>query len=225
MARSLAVEDVARIKGKIAQSLQSHAAMSPAKTNEVLPAKNLQGKLYEAYVLSLIITNLHLQEGFDIRMINSGAFTFKQKGAPINRSYPYFEVRRGSQLEGEIFTDTEFSGLSSMGKAPSSGDYHELDIAMFVPGQTGRPMMNTILLAAECKATAFEKSTFRELLGFRREMAFLSGFRSTFFLKWPTDQTPSNPASVHLCYSTDKAINKYRLNALYFGILLYHEVM
>lgn len=222
--------DIVRIKAQITNLLQKNAGMSPAQVTGILPVKDLQGKLYEAYVLSVIIENLTTKEKCTIKLVNPGKLALKQKGSPLNRTYPYFEVWRSGTLIGEVFTDTEFTSLSCfLRKATiSNGDYHELDIAMFTPGCAAgiRPSFVDVLLAVECKATVFEKSIFREVLGFRRELAMLDkNMNKTIFNIWPIDKVSANPASIHLCYSTDGAVRKYRDNALEFGILMICEKM
>lgn len=221
--------DVVRIKTQITNLLKKNAGMSPAQVTGILPVKDLQGKLYEAHVLSVIIENLATQEKCTIKLVNTGKLMLKQKGSPLNRTYPYFEVWKGGSLIGEIFTDTEFTSLScSLRKAKvSNGDYHELDIGLFTPGcmDGKRPSYNEVLLAVECKATVFEKSIFREVLGFRRELSMLKNKHKTIFNVWPIDEVPAVPSSVHLCYSTDGAIRRYSDNAIEFGILMIHETM
>jgi hypothetical protein len=227
----LTSEDVARIRAYIATIFQTHAAISPASTRGILPVKDLQGKLYEAHVLATVIQNLVTLEHCTVRLINSGTFTFKQKGSPVRRAYPYFEVYRAGTMIGELFTDTEFLSLScvlSRHPNPANGDYHELDIALLSPlcAEGVRPMYSHVLLAIECKATTFEKSTFREVLGFRRELTFLSDRNnSTGFNSWPIISVPADPPSVHMCYSTDPAVLKYVRNAATFGIIVFHETM
>lgn len=221
--------DIIRIKKQISDSLQANTGISPANATSILPVKDLQGKIYEAYILALIIERLVTIEGCSIQLVSSGNLLLKQKGSPINRRYPYFKVSKDGKFIGEIFTDTEFTTISfekSGNTIPRPGDYHELDIAMFTPGCKDRPSYKSILLAVECKATTIEKATFREMLGFRREMAFLIGMElPTEFEKWPARSVACHPRSLHLCYSTDPAILKYVANGLFFGMHLFLEAM
>lgn len=222
-----------RIRSEISTIFRTHAGISPARTTLLLPFLDLQGKLYEAKVLACILRDLVTLEGCVVQLQCKAGSTYrlKQKGSPILHHYPYFQVFRGAKLFGEVFTDTEFSSLSCLnthGSVQSNADYHELDIVMFTPGQNGRPFFDTIMLAIECKATKFEKSTFRELLGYRRELGYYSASpNQTYFDAWPTFTVQSDNqaecASVHMCYSTDSRISKFTNNAEAFGILLVHE--
>lgn len=225
---ALTTNDIARIKNQISASLQSTAGISVANAIGILPTKDLQGKIYEAYILAIIIEKLVTVEGFSVQLVNNGNLVLKQKGSPINRTFPYFTVHKKGKLIGEIFTDTEFTSLGFMlrgGTGLTSGDYHELDIAMFMPGCSGRPAHHQILLAVECKATTIEKSTFREMLGFRREMGLLQKKNRTIFSIWPTKFVYSYPPSVHLCFSTDPAVLKYEKSGLSYGMYLIYETM
>jgi len=221
--------DVLRIRGNIASILQASSSISPVQAAGILPIKDLQGKLYEAHILATIIQNLTTLEGCTIKLVSSGTLTLKQKGSPINRTYPYFEVYRNRALIGEIFTDTEFLSLSfslRRAKTITTSDYHELDIVTFSPGLNGRPRHEDVLLAVECKATSVEKSTFREVLGFRRELALLQSTpQKTSFNTWPINLITANPPSVHMFYSIDRPILKYKDNAFIYGILVIHETM
>ncbi|WP_143092691.1 hypothetical protein [Arsenicibacter rosenii] len=220
--------DVARIKGQITAILQANAGVSPARITNLLPTRSLQGKLYEAHVLATIIENLVTQEGLQVTLIGGSILTLRQKGGQINRVYPYFEVRNGGVLFGELFTDTYFATISyQMRGAPlrkTNGDYHELDIALLQPNLTGYPQHTDVMLAVECKNTSIKKSIIRELLGFRRELAFYTAaMQRTHFTTYPTNQTMSNPNSVHMLYCSDIRINRYTANCLQFGILLQHH--
>lgn len=220
--------DVARIKGQITSILQANAGVSPTQTANLLPIRSLQGKLYEAHVLATIIENLVTQEGLQVTLVGGSVLMLRQKGGQINRTYPYFEVRKGGVLFGELFTDTYFATISYQKRgAPlrkTYGDYHELDITLLQPNLTGYPQHTDVMLAIECKNTSIKKSIIRELLGFRRELAFYTGaMQPTYFTTFPTNQTMSDPNSVHMLYCSDSRINRYNVNCLQFGILLQHH--
>lgn len=221
--------DIVRIKEQITTTLQAHTGVSPARTLSLLPTKSLQGKLYEADVLATICERLVTQEGLRVSLVGGRILTLRQKGGQINRAYPYFQVWNGTTLFGELFTDIYFATLSyQMRGAPArktNGDYHELDIALLKPNQTGYPQQTEVMLAVECKNTSIKKSIIRELLGFRRELSFLQGARPTNFSAWPTNITPSNPNSVHMLYCSDNRISRYINNCLQFGIILQHHRM
>lgn len=221
--------EIARIRGNITRTLQRNASVSPSRTNNLLPTKSLQGKLYEAHILSKICEQLVTQEGCRISLVGGSILTLRQKGGLINRAYPYFEVWKGGNFFGELFTDLYFSTLSYQlrGAPPikSYGDYHELDIALLKPNQSGYPSHTEVMLAVECKNTSIKKSIIRELLGFRRELSFLQNVRPSNFSVWPTSTTPSDPNSVHMLYCSDNRIKRYLNNLSQFGIILQHERM
>lgn len=221
---------LSRIKSKITTVLQQSANVSPSRVRTLLPVKSLQGKLYEAHVLASICSNLAAKEGCSLSLVGGNKLVLKQKGSPIDRSYPYFEIKRGKVLIGELFTDIYFNTLSHFIKGspnpPTHGDFHELDIALLKPGLKGYPSHAEVLLAVECKNTAIKKSIIRELLGFRRELSFLAqGHIPTGFRSWPANRIKANPASVHMLYCSDRRINRYQTNCDQFGIILEHHKM
>ncbi|PWK72894.1 hypothetical protein LX99_04224 [Mucilaginibacter oryzae] len=226
---ALTPADVSWIKTRITSIISANSTAAPASIRRILPLKDLQGKLYEAWVLGEMIQQLSVNEKYSIHLINSGTYRLKQKGTEIKRNYPYFKVFDSKNtLIGEIFTDTEFSSLSHvrLRGAPWLGpSFHELDIVLFSPGKSGRPSFRNVLIAVECKATTIHKSTFREVLGFRRELGLLSHLNPTGFTSWPASTIASDPPSVHLFYSTDRGILKYTANAAHFGIIVNHLPM
>jgi len=218
--------EVLKIKNKITTILQTNSGIAPSVINSLLPTsvKSLQGKLYEAYILALICENLVTRENCTIKLVQGANPILKQKGSPINRNYPYFEVSKNGYLFGELFTDTYFTTLSYSLKAtlnnPVRGDYHELDIAMIMPGKNSYPKHDEIMLAVECKNTSVKKHIIREVLGFRRELSFFKGLNyPTHFQNWPANSIASSPGSVHMLYCSDRAVNNYQSNCLRFGIL------
>ena len=226
----LTAADVLRIQNKIATVLGANAGVSPARVSTLLPTKNLQGKLYEADVIATICENLVKMEGLRLNFVGGRNLMLKQKGGPIDRNYPYFEVWKGATLVGELFTDVYFNTLSyeikGSPKRLINGDYHELDIAIVLPRLTGHPQHSDVLMAIECKNTSIKKSIIRELLGFRRELSYYSKApMPTSFTTWPISQINSNPNSVHMLYCSDRRIARYQTNCLQFGILLQHHVM
>lgn len=222
--------DIIRIKSKIATVLQANAHIAPTRTATLLPTKSLQGKLYEADVLATICENLVNLEGLRITLSGGSNLVLKQKGGPINRRYPFFQVWKGSTLFCEIFTDVYFDTLSydirGSHLVRGYGDYHELDIALLQPNLTGHPKHTDILLAVECKNTSIKKSIIRELLGFRRELSFYhSRPKATNFTYWPKASIKADPNSVHMLFCSDYRINRFSTNCLEFGIILQHHTM
>lgn len=225
----LTTADITRIKNRITATLQANASIAPTRTATLLPTKSLQGKLYEADVLATICENLVRQEGFLITLSGGMNLTLKQKGGPIDRTYPYFQVWNGSTLFSELFTDVYFDTLSYHIKGSpirkTNGDYHELDIALLQPHLSGNPRHSDVILAVECKNTSIKKSIIREILGFRRELSFYDTPQATHFTNWPTALVNARPNSVHMLYCSDSRINRYTSNCIEFGIILEHHRM
>ena len=226
----MTVTEELNIKRRITAVLEANAGIAPARTNTLLPTKSLQGKLYEADVLATICEKLVTQEKLRITFVGGRNLVLKQKGGPIDRSYPYFQIWRGTTLFCELFTNVYFTTLSYHIKGSPSrltyGDYHELDIALLGPTLIGYPKYSEVVLAVECKNTSIKKSIIRELLGFRRELSFYGpNSQPTNFSIWPTAQTNSNPNSVHMLFCSDPRINRYITNCLQFGIILEHHRM
>jgi hypothetical protein len=227
--------EVTKIKNRISIILQAHAGISPSTASSLLPSmllpiRNLQGKLYEASVLASVCENLVTREGCRINFVGGNVIKLKQKGSPINRNFPFFEVHKGNKLLGELFTDTYFSTISYFLKGSprnlGKGDYHELDIALVMPGINGYPGYREIITAIECKDTSIKKSIIRELLGFRRELSFYSQLlQPTHFTSWPASQLNASPGSVHMFYCTDVRVRQFEDNCAQFGIIIVHHRM
>lgn len=219
-----------RIKRRITAVLNVHAHVSPSRGRGLLKIKDLIGKLYEAEVLATMIENLVTLEGLQVTLKGRGKLVLKQKGGPVNRSFPYFQVWKKGQLFGELFTDVYFNTLSSSrrpGVGTQHGDYHELDIALLLPNISHQPEPEEIMIAVECKNTAVRKSLVRELLGFRRELSFIPGHPiATAFSSWPATQINADPPSVHMLYiNSNHNLSHYTANCQFFGILLIYHPM
>jgi hypothetical protein len=203
------------------------AASSRSAYASVIPAALTAGKLYEAHVLSRVIESLATQEGYSIRLINSTFLPLKSAPGPINRSYAYFELRKGGSLQAEIWTDVEFLSLScaQRGKkySPDLGDYHELDIIVASPGLSGRPSHSDIWLGVECKNTGYGKNFLKEILGIRRELSVLQDDGPTQFVNWPRTLVPAYPPSCLMVYTTDPAVASYSGPGQTFGIDFVYE--
>ena len=218
-----------KIKKKIVSTLNTHAHISPSRSRGLLKFKDMVGKLYEAEVLAKICEDLVTKEDLRIRLKGSGFLVLKQKGGPINRYYPYFEVYKDGSLFGEMFTDIYFKTLSSslrIGGGLNFGDYHELDIALLQPNVVDKPECNQILIAIECKNTVIKKNIVRELLGFRRELSFLAEPTTTIFTAWPEIEVNARPSSVHMLYTNyNKNLHHYIDNCKVFGVTLTYHPM
>jgi len=222
--------EIVRIKNEIKTALNNAASITPRRTLSLLPTKGLVGKLYEVSVLAEVLENLKFKEGLKFKLKSGSVLRLKLKGGKINRSYPYFEVYRGSTLVGEIFTDLYFNSLSYdfKGSPPKQqpGDYHELDIAMIKPGLHNKPKNDDVYLAVECKNTSVQKKMIREILGFRRELSMVSYTpKRTEFRTWPAHVVHSSPGSVHMLYCSHDKVLKYQDNCFRFGIFVTHYLM
>ncbi|WP_289658332.1 hypothetical protein [Flavobacterium panacagri] len=221
--------EIDEIKDNIADVLNRHANITPARTLSLLNITDLTGKLYEASVLAEVIERLAVDENLTVTLAGTGTFLhLKQKGGPINRNYPYFEISQGGRPVAELFTDIYFSTISRSRRANTlikqRGDYHELDIALIATGVQIRPEPEEILIAIECKNTTLEKSTIRELLGFRRELSFVGYAEPTTFTNWPAPAINADPPSIHMLYTTHGSIlQHYRESCEAFGIKLIHH--
>jgi hypothetical protein len=191
------------------------------------------GKLYEAYVLSLIAEELTTREGRTLVLVGGQYVTLKGAPGPINRQYPRIELRdRNGTVLAELWTDVEVLGLSYIDRsgltpsgpippsapAPQYGDYHELDLAIVEPGRSGRFLCGDLWLGVECKHTSYQKSLLRETLGVRREISLLSQPLRTRFATWPRASVPAHPASCLSVYCADTSVRSYSQPGSFFGI-------
>lgn len=116
------------------------------------------GKLYEAWVFSVILENLRTRERYEVILVGSDKVRLRSSGGPIDRSFAHFELRQRGQSLLEVWTDTEFLTLSHhlrRGELPSQrGDCHELDIVILPAGiKSGYPPHHLVWMAVECKNT------------------------------------------------------------------------
>lgn len=214
-------------KRRIENAIRRFATASSTKAFGLVPQSLTSGKLYEAHVLSIVLEKLATQEQFKITLLNSNFIPLKSAPGPVNRKYPYFQLRRNGRTVAELWTDVEFTALSfsqrSGGTALQRGDYHELDLLVTDTGVTGRPSHSQIWLGVECKNTGYTKSLLKEILGIRRELSLLQNPRSTRFSKWPRSQVPAEPNSCLVVFSTDQAVSSYQSPGEVFGIDFIHE--
>lgn len=216
--------DLQAAKERIDGLLSEYRRLSTEPSTSLLPAALTTGKVYEAWVLCMVLERLHMEEGYLVVLKRSSKIALKSSPGPINRHYPYFELTRsGSELE--LWTDVEFRAMSSgWPRAPlDASGHHELDLIVVPPLTQGRPRHQDVLLGVECKNTAYSKALFREILGVRRELSLLRGPLPTAFDRWPRAQVPADPPSCLLVYSTDPAVQTFQAAAGFFGIDMYFE--
>ncbi|MEZ4503634.1 MAG: hypothetical protein R3C39_13495 [Dehalococcoidia bacterium] len=203
------------------------AATSSQVPAGLLPANIKAGKLYEAWVLSVVLGKLVAEEGYRAVLRGSTKPTLHLGHGPINRQYPYFEMLRRNRPALEVWTDIEFLTLSyaqqTVRRSPQPGDFHELDIVVVATGTRGRPRHDEIQLGVECKATHYGKHLLREILGVRRELSFYQNPRTTAFVNWPRADVPANPPSCLMVFCTDTAVLTFADPGDVFGVDFVHE--
>lgn len=214
------------LKAKITAALRSGIKNSTASIANLVPGALTAGKLYEAYVLGLLCQRLQLHEGMQFTLVGGKKIRLKSSPGPINPNYPCIHVAKNGQHVATIWTDIEFVALSAHTSGAttfSSGEYHEMDIALVSPKSHGRPKPDEIHLAVECKNTGYQKSLLREILGIRRELSLLQVAQPSFFNAWPRAQVPADPPSCIAVFSTDASVLKFAAPGAFFGIDFYHE--
>lgn len=185
------------------------------------------GKVYEAWILTLVLNKIEQIEGFKVVLRGGTKVRLKSSPGPINASYPHFTLSRRGRPRLDVWTDVEFATLSfsrsgRSGK-PGQAHRHELDIVIVKDGISGYPSHEDVVVGVECKNTGFEKSMARAILGVRRELSLLSGDEPTPFTSWPTAAVPADPPSVLLVYSTDINVVGYNEAGLTFGVEFHYE--
>lgn len=211
---------------RISDILQLYVTARDPQEFELLPQNVTAGKLYEAYVLSLIARQLVSSENVQLMLMNGNYLPLKSSPGPINRRYPHIRLARSGRAIAEMWTDIEFLSLSygfRRTASPGKGDYHELDIAIVEPGLSGRPRNDQVWLGVECKNTGYEKGLLKEILGVRRELSLLTEDKPTRFSSWPRRSVPCTPPSCLLVYSSDVGVAAYSGPGEVFGIDFYFE--
>ena len=213
-------------QAKVDAIFAGYASARP-RTSLLSPALTT-GKMYEAWVLGLLLQRLEAVEGFTVQLIGSSKVHLKSSPGPINLLYPHFELRRDGDVL-EVWTDVEFKTLSytlsGAAGAPMSAHRHELDLVIVPRGCSGYPGPKQILLGVECKNTPFTKAMARAALGVRRELSLLRGQCPTAFRKWPERSVPADPPSVLMVFSTDSKVTDYHPAGSVFGVNFVHEPM
>lgn len=216
------------VKQRIDAVFEGYHTATTSSPVSVLPANLQKGKVYEAWVLAIVLQRLADREGYTVRLNKSRYVVLKSGPGPINRDYPYFTLTKPGHPPCEVWTDVEFLALSyaRRGRArgnPTPGDYHELDIVMVLAGTDGRPRHSDLILGVECKATSMKKHLLRAIIGVRRELSLLAGHARTPFGEWPRPSVPADPPSCLLFFSIDPAVKYTTGPGDAFGIDFYHE--
>jgi hypothetical protein len=184
------------------------------------------GKVYEAFVLSLVVERLAVDERLDLFLVGGQYVELKSGTGPINLKYPRIKAFRNGKHFADIWTDVAFKALSCYREGREvvygTGDCHELDIVVVAPNSEGYPNPDQIWLGVECKDTGYTKNLLREILGVRRELSLLQDATATKFNRWPATSVPARPPSCVLVYSTSEKILNYSSPGETFGIQFHH---
>lgn len=188
------------------------------------------GKVYEAWILSVVLERLEQIEGFEVALVGGSKVHLKSSPGPINTNYPHFVLSRTGSESLAVWTDVEFSTLSfhlkGLSGSPGKAHRHELDVVVVPVGTIGYPNPTEIMLGVECKNTGFQKHMARAILGVRRELSMLRNEEHpTPFVTWPRSGVPAVPPSVVMVFSTDPAVDEYNAAGVVFGVDFCHEPM
>lgn len=197
--------------------------------------KENYGKVYELFVLSELLSELDIR-GYDVSYSNPGAaLAFKSGPGLLKQSDPHFDIREKKlkSCQFQVFVNVEFStlGISPSVRHPIASGmrriakdlscFHELDIGVFLAGQTGRPAYDKVALGIECKAvTTLTKQIVRGVLGLRRELSFLDRKAPAILLGGPSLQ--AQPTSELRLVTTDARVKNYIASPSVFGIEMVH---
>lgn len=196
-------------------------------------SSHARGKVYELYVLTLVIHHLQVL-GYTISFSHPrGTVQFKSSPGLLKTTDPHFGVSRpGSRPSFDIYVDVEFQTLgSSLGPSTVNSDlsaHHEIDIGVFNHGLNNiRPAHVDVALAVECKAVvSLPKSVIRGMLGHRRELSFFTSPRSSVPAQTvgsAEPYVPADPASEVWLVTTDANVSMYSNSPGAFGITCRHE--
>lgn len=223
-ARARAIKEIQRV-------FAAYRSKQPGDRKLLAALKD--GKLYELFVLSKIVTDL-TSRGFNLTFVPSKAAPtkLKFKAAPgmIKTSDAHFELRapHSSGTAYRLFLNIEFDTLGHHHTASGwdNSRRHELDIIV-TTATGGYPAHDEIALGIECKAVAnFTKDLLKEALGVRREMALFIGHQqhSTLTLAGarPSKVVAANPPSEFIVAHIDPKGSSYQLSPKVFGIDFEH---
>lgn len=195
---------------EMVEALLSMASNAPSYTFE---DQATEAKLYEIVVLAEV---LDAYPG-SVNTVSPGTSAkFKLAGAPAKANkakFTYFELSRGSIPEGEVWLSVEVLTLSWY-RAGASDDAlssrHEIDVGVFVPLPTDSyPSFTQLIAGFSCKHMNASKAHVRELLGLRRETAFLSDPVPSRAPWLVAGDLPANPASPLVLISSDAGVLEY----------------
>ena len=188
-------------------------------------------RIYELRCLIALITALRTKRPSLRFTLSAGAgVTLRAKGGPIDRTgNAGIEVRdRHGPVLAEIGSNVEYLSLSyvSRHRSPPTGRTyaraHELDLVLVTPGLNGRPRPTDILIGVEAKHRPYSKGLLKELLGVRREMAFVDDPTQNPWEWWSLGGLPAAPASGLVAWCAYASITNYTQAADFYGIWMEH---
>jgi hypothetical protein len=183
-----------------------------------------KGKLYELWVLSQVVQDLHAR-GFTL-FFRGRTLKFKAGPGQVNPTDGHFEILAPDGTRLWMFVDIEFQSLGSSKTHVS--DYsrlHELDIVVLL-SVSPNPPHDHVALGAECKCVAkFQKHLIKEALGVRRELSYFRNSTQDSILSQlggsPVAVRARPPSEFWLAYIDPKG-DQYDESPAAFGISLRH---
>ncbi len=189
----------------------------------------VRGKVYELYVLTLVIRYLR-RLGYGVSFSHPrGTVQFKASAGLLKASDPhFFAAQPGVSPSFDIYVDVEFQTLGSArlksGATSDLSEHHEIDIGVFTYGLNNvRPAHTDVALAVECKAVvSLPKSVIRGMLGLRRELSLLASRQRRTVIAQAAGRSrptvPADPASEVWLVTTDASVSRYSNSPSEFGI-------
>lgn len=223
-----------QIKRKIERAVARLAGIRANEVAGLVSGNFADGKLYEAHVLAYILEKMVKEEGLRV-IFRPGAdgprtrIALRSKGGPLVERFPHFDLIREGVVVGELWTDIEFYALSftlkTAARAPTPGDFHELDLIVVKPNTRGKPFPDDILLGVECKDMSYGKDKLRQVLGVRRELSYYADPKRTAFRNWPRSRVKADPPSCLLVFCSYGDAKNFEEPGKVFGIDFIHETM
>lgn len=195
------------------------------------------GKLDRAYEMRCLVEVLRrlkrARRARTFLLISSQSPTFRQKGGPLRRTrFPFIEVWDSGICAAEIWTNLECTALSAWRDPhgprtpthPPRGDAHELDIVILEPGvaEGSYPTPDQIHLGVEAKCRPYSKSLLKELLGVRRETAYVvdPALFPGLHHSWSWWGTPiaASPQVALVAFCNNMTINNFQQPMSFYGI-------
>lgn len=188
-----------------------------------------QGKIYELFVLSILVFELN-QAGCRIRS-NKNFVRFKGKPGFINNNDTEFEIyNHENSFIGSIHLNIQYYtiGAQLAGANQDRSFFHELDISIVRPTSVNAPRYYELMLGVECKSSGkMSKAYVREVLGLRREMSFYTcGSTDQSLLSvelagaWNIDVSADPASELYLAFSDVRRGKHYKAAPSMFSVFL-----